>query len=446
MPAFGGPAHHDGRHDEDLLAAWNHFAATCPMDADVIVIGAGPSGLMAARKLAEGGRQVLLLEARDRTGGRAHTTYDEQGESIERGAEFVHGRLPRTMALLKEAGLSYTASGGEWIQVRGGAASDERAAGDWPHFLRKLKGLKEDMSLQEFLEQHFPEERYAALKDRAIGYAEGYDAADASKVSAMALYEEWSGDEEEEYRIDEGYSGLCDYLRARCEKAGCRILLAHPVSGIRPDGTGVTVVSGTREFRAERVVVALPLGVLQSGGGVIDGATEQMAALRSLGFGQVIKIVLRFREPFWEERYPGLGFLFSGAAIPTWWTQAPEESTVLTGWLAGPAATRRAGLSDRQLLGEAMESLEHLFSIEQASLQAELTEVHIANWSKDPYTLGAYAYATVGSAAAISRLSQPLAGRIWLAGEYMYAGPAMGTVEAALVSGQDTAQAVLASC
>jgi len=143
--------------------------------------------------------------------------------------------------------------------------------------------------------------------------------------------------------------------------------------------------------------------------------------------------------------HPGLGFLFSGAEIPTWWTQAPEESTVLTGWLAGRAARKCTGLSDRQLLSVALNALSILFSIDADSLKAELAEVHIVNWSADPYTMGAYAYATVGSASALALLSKPVAGRVWFAGEYLYTGAAMGTVEAALVSGSNVASALLSA-
>src|SRR5690606_40798975 len=95
------------------------------MHADTIMSGAGPAGLMAANELAKAGRSVLVLEARDRIGGRAHTLYDERGESVETGAEFVHGKLPVTMALLKRAGLSYTATAGKWLVMKGGAVVED---------------------------------------------------------------------------------------------------------------------------------------------------------------------------------------------------------------------------------------------------------------------------------------------------------------------------------
>jgi monoamine oxidase len=115
----------------------------------------------------------LILEARDRIGGRAHTLSSNSGPPLELGAEFVHGELDITISLLKEAGLSYTATSGKWMQVKSGTSEDLDDVGDWSTLMKKLKGLEEDMTLQDFLEMYFPEARHAALKDRAISFAEG---------------------------------------------------------------------------------------------------------------------------------------------------------------------------------------------------------------------------------------------------------------------------------
>lgn len=74
------------------------------MQSDILIIGAGISGLTAARTLAEAGRRVTLLEASSRVGGRIHTIR-EASEIIELGAEFVHGKPPELWSLIEEANL-----------------------------------------------------------------------------------------------------------------------------------------------------------------------------------------------------------------------------------------------------------------------------------------------------------------------------------------------------
>ena len=91
------------------------------MKTDVIIIGAGASGLMAARELSKAGKKVLILEARDRIGGRIWPLDENEfGYPAQGGGEFVHGKAAVTKALLKEAGLTYSPMGGEVWTVRNG--------------------------------------------------------------------------------------------------------------------------------------------------------------------------------------------------------------------------------------------------------------------------------------------------------------------------------------
>src|SRR5215472_248089 len=88
---------------------------------DVVIVGAGVAGLTAARALAEAGRSVLLLEARDRVGGRVWTRHEiDTTAPVELGAEFIHGKIPQTLELLREAGESaLQESGTHWSLRRG---------------------------------------------------------------------------------------------------------------------------------------------------------------------------------------------------------------------------------------------------------------------------------------------------------------------------------------
>jgi monoamine oxidase len=406
---------------------------------DLIIIGAGPTGLMAAYEATRAGRKVLILEARERTGGRAYTK-----DGIEMGAEFIHGDLPILLSLVKAAGLSYEASAGEWIQLRAGETGEALTDTEWPALLKMLGTLTEDMSLQDFLSKYFKDNKYAALKDRAISFAEGFDTADASRASAKALFEEWGGiEEEEQYRIKGGYCALWEYLLNEISAKGGELLLSHAVGEISVAEDAVSVIANGQSFKARQCIVAVPLGILQGTGLLRINARDAdtyLEAIKALGFGDVIKFIFRFREPFWEAEYPDMGFLLSAAAIPTWWTQLPERSNVLTGWLGGRPATTHAAMPNEQLIDIALDTLAQIFSRERAAIDEMLVEGIVVNWSADPYARGSYAYATVGYEQALELLQQPLGGRLYFAGEYMYKGAAMGTVEAALWSGQEVAK------
>src|ERR1700759_4544445 len=114
----------------------------------IIVVGAGISGLVLARELCRAGKQVLVLEARNRAGGRIHTTTaNEFPLAAETGAEFIHGHLPETIKLLKNYDISFSRTGGEiWQLQKGIFRENEDLVGEHHHLLkRELKKLEEDL-------------------------------------------------------------------------------------------------------------------------------------------------------------------------------------------------------------------------------------------------------------------------------------------------------------
>jgi monoamine oxidase len=178
-------------------------------------------------------------------------------------------------------------------------------------------------------------------------------------------------------------------------------------------------------------------------------ARERAAAAAAIGFGNVVKILLRFRAKWWAGHggrdLADLSFLFSDATVPTWWTQHPAGHPVLTGWLAGPRAEGASPLAEAALVEMGLASLAEIFDLPLDSLGRELVASRAINWGNDPFARGAYSYATPKSREARSVLSRPDGGALFFSGEALYAGPDMGTVEAALASGQQTAQAILAA-
>ncbi|MBS1523064.1 MAG: FAD-dependent oxidoreductase [Bacteroidetes bacterium] len=424
-------------------------------NAGVIIIGAGAAGLMAAYELSKAGKQVMVLEARGRAGGRMYTLDDDLHTQL--GAEFVHGDLPVTLQLLKEANIeSIPASGEMWHSCDGKFSKNADQFEHWDLLMEKLNQLKNDISIGDFLQQEFGDEKYTTLREWVTRFVSGYDTADPFKASAFALRREWQSEDDEQHRVKGGYGRIISYLVNTSEQNGAQFYLNTVVKHIYwTHGQVEVVTSGNESFKAKQLIIALPLGVLKASPSEQASITISPSvgmckeAIGQIGFGSVVKVLLQFKTAFWEDQsvtgvdLGDMGFILSDEAIPTWWTQRPLPSTLLTGWLGGPPVERKKHMSNDELLEEGLQSLSNIFNINPDKLKNDLVASHVVNWTTDPFTLGSYAYDTIESAEARKVLNTPINYTIYFAGEYLYDGPAMGTVEAALKSGLETAMKLI---
>jgi monoamine oxidase len=438
-------------HDQRMSAAQPEF--------DVAVIGAGAAGLCAAAELCTAGRSVLLLEARERIGGRIDTRY-EAGLAlpIELGAEFIHGDAPVTRELLRRARLLAVDTSGRRAGRRGdgqpvSGSEFEQAR----QLLQQAQRLSEDQSVEQFLSTELTAPAQQPLARFVRMMVEGFDAADPRRASVKAIAAEWDGDSlQGQARPLGGYGPLLGALALQLDPARSRLRLGATVQAVEWGGAAVRITArgGQGEFsvQAATAVIALPVSILQLPSGA-DGAVrfdpplrEKRAALQSLAVGPVIKLILQFRRPFWERWQDGAftdaGFLHApDAAFPTLWTSLPFRAPLLTAWVGGPRAQHLQTRGRDELIELALGSAQQALGFPD-SLHAELVAAHLHDWGGDPYARGAYSYIGVGGAEAPRQLAQPLAERLYFAGEA--ADPdSSGTVEAALQSGRRAARALL---
>ncbi len=425
---------------------------------DVVIIGAGVAGLSAARALAEAGRSVLLLEARDRVGGRVWTRHDiDTTAPVELGAEFIHGQIPQTLELLREAGEAALGEAGtHWTFRRGTRERQSESLFDEiQRALRQAERDPRDRSFQDFLEQ-------AGLsneaKEMARRFVQGFDAADPARVSTQSIAEEWGSGgmlDAPQFRPANGYTGVLRALASKLNRDRVHVQLHTLVKAVRWQ-RGRVEVEGTfvdRPFRASAraAIVTLPIGVLQAPGAVqftpALGAGKH-AAIAGLVSGPTLKVVLRFRTVFWEEwddgRYHDASFFYSmETPFPTFWTTMPIRSPILNAWTGGPLAAGLSDLPDTEIINTAMESLRTMFGARFSGTEPELEAALVHNWQRDPYSLGAYSYVSVGhNDSARQVLAAPLEDTLFFAGEATDTTGEAATVAGALLSGSRAAREV----
>jgi monoamine oxidase len=430
---------------------------------DVAIIGAGVAGLAAGRALAEAGHSVLILEARDRIGGRVWTRHEvDMAAPIELGAEFIHGQIPQMLSLLHELGkAALDAGGAHWTLLHGKLQQrTEDLFGQVQEALKSANVLGQpDISFQEFLDQS---DRYGMSQDAkalARGFVQGFDAADPARVSAHSIAKEWGSGgmlDAPQFRPQGGYDAVLTALAGALDRTNVRLQLHTAVKSVRW-ARGMVEVEGAfldQPFRvkASKLIVTVPIGVLQLPEGAAGAIrftpaiSEKSAALAGIVSGAVLKVVLRFRNVFWEEldggRYHDASFFHSPDTLfATFWTCMPLRAPLLNAWMGGPDAARLSEASDSDIIHKALECLESVFG-DRAHARLQLESAHVHNWQRDPFSRGAYSYVSVGNNEARRALAAPLQETLFFAGEATDTEGEAATVTGALNSGTRAAREV----
>jgi monoamine oxidase len=422
--------------------------------------------LAAAADLAAKGVHVLVLEARDRIGGRIDTRRDpDVAIPIELGAEFLHGDAPETTAIVEAAGLTtIEVTGEQWGRVGGRL---QQLEGFWDRVGEVMSHINPkhtpDRSFSEFLATHPGGRRLAEARRLARDFVEGFQAADAARISARALAEGAATDESRARRLPAGYDRVPDHLARGL--AG-RIQLGAVASRVEWRPGRVRVAARTRGPAAEQLtvsaraaIVTVPIGVLQArppAPGAIAFEPDVPAirrALSGLTMGAAVRAVCAFRDPFWRGRLRALprgaalthaSFLHgSGSALPVWWTTYPLHAPILTGWSGGPATTAllTGGISAVERAVPA--ALARLFGVSPQRVARALSRCWSHDWVHDPFARGAYSYAVVGGAGAFRALARPVERTVFFAGEATLDDGRNGTVDGAIASGQRAAARVV---
>lgn len=427
-------------------------------EVDTIVVGAGVAGLTAARLLTKAGQRVVVLEARDRVGGR---TWTDRGDGVatDLGASWIHGITDSPLADAADA------FGMRTVEFTVGSYQpDSRPIAYYDPAGRRLS----DAAAQRFADDiHQADER---LVPAIAAAAPGSSYADAVEAALARL--DWDDDRtervreflrhrtEEQYGVwiddldahgldddavdgdevvfPDGFDRLADHLAD-----GVDVRLQHVVERVRWSERGVAITADRGEFAADRAVVTVPIGVLKSGAFVIDPPLPEpvAGAVRRLAMNAFEKVFLSFPTRFWDE---GVYAIRQQGEAGAWWhswydlTRLHGRPTLLT-FAAGPCAAQTRGWPEDRVADSVLAKLRRLYG----DRVPPPTRVQVTRWQDDPYARGSYAYLTLGSTPADhGLLATPVGGVLHLAGEATWTeDPA--TVTAALMSGHRAAARIL---
>ncbi len=437
----------------------------------VVVVGAGVSGLAAAQSLLAAGFSVEVLEARDRIGGRVWTDRS-LGRAIDLGASWIHGVRGNPISkLARGLPTRSTDYGSTWLyDHRGKRVPSAQLATLQRGFVQALQRgravveeRERDEALAAALERGKPTSALSPLEARhrawalasletTTGAGVGGPGAAHPDFCAGRSLSSWWYDEDEAFKgadvlFPKGYDQVFRRLVTQRPALAGSLRLGVRVQALRRSATGVSLDTSAGEVRGDFAVVTLPLGVLQAGAVRFEPAlpARHRGAIARLNMGLLDKVVLTYARPFWPTSPAFFGRFASATtgAQARYWPELMNLAAVdgrpwLMAFVGGPFARRVEGLSDAQISAELTVRLRQLFG---AHVPAP-TAVRVTRWARDPYALGSYSHVPVGASLKDHhKLTAPVGGRVFLAGEHTHA-TYPGTVHGAWLSGLRAAQQV----
>ncbi|MEN4474994.1 NAD(P)/FAD-dependent oxidoreductase [Mycolicibacterium cosmeticum] len=398
----------------------------------VAVIGAGAAGLMAASELKAAGHDVVILEARDRVGGRIHTVHFANGSWANAGAEWINSTDSTVHELCERYGLELTPRYGFESYAFDGVL--ESRDDEFQRIGEQLDRLAASIgdraqpwndSVARDLDRYHVAEWLAGLdnidqelRQRYRVYIRGEYMVEPEKLSLAALVLAHAGTAGDGYaRFTRGTTALTAAMAS--ELGSARIYLDAPVQAITTSGASVTVVTTRDRYTVDAVIVTAPLPALQ------HITIEPAPDLPQLGHGRGGKLLVPYRDRLWEREDPAAKPAESSFEFV--YDNASHQSST-----AGVLAAYSMDVIDD-------DDVLRAFATWFPGLPAPAERPVKAWWSTERESGTTYSAPRPGDLDALRRLREPF-GRIHLAGEHTEV--TFGYIESALASGRRVAREV----
>lgn len=418
----------------------------------VVIVGAGMAGMAAAHTLSQQGYDPLLLEGRDRIGGRVWTSSQWQGMPVDLGASWIHGvkgnpltqlakdAKARTAATNYASSLLYGADG-KPITTQG-ERQLERWQGELDDAIAWAQDQDDDRSIQAAVEEQLDWASLAPAERQLVDFLVNSTMEQEYGGSSTALSAHWFDDGkffggDDAFLLD-GYGTLIQHLAK-----GRKVQLGETVTRIEWAATPLKVTTTKAVYEADQVIITLPLGVLKANTvkfvPALPAAKRQ--AIQKLGMGILNKCYLHFPKAFWPTTVDWLEQIPSQRGEWAEWVSLMRVAKwpVLLGFNAADHGLAIEKWDDQAIVDSAMQSLRRLFG----RTIPDPLGYQLTRWGADPFARGAYSFNALG---ALPQMRDDLAAN--LGSKLFFAGEATNreyasTVHGAYLSGVRAAQEVI---
>ena len=421
-----------------------------PREAEVIVIGAGMAGLAAARQLADRDYDVILLEARDRIGGRTWTD-NSLGLPLDLGASWIHGVNKNPMTTLADkinAPRVVTDYDSITRYKSDGAELSNQEDADIDALLEQFaeqvavwqEEADNDASLQDALDMFISNKRFSREGMMNLLYAvnTALEHEYGADISDLSL---WEFDQDGELKGEDvifpnGYGQLAQSLAD-----GLDIRLNYIVRRVEYSSDGARVTTDQGTFEAKAVLVAVPLGVLKQNAIAFEPSLPgwKTESINRLNMGVLNKCYLKFPEVFWDEESHLLGYVSEEKGRWCEWVNfaALIDQPILLGFNAGEFGYEIESWSDEEIVASAMQILRTIYGDSIPNPEGYI----ITRWGRDPFAFGSYSHIPpFASGADYDALAKPVE-NLFFAGEATHR-QFPSTVHGAYLSGQRAAEEI----
>ena len=437
-----------------VLLAPNLLASYCKdenitnsIGKTVLIIGAGISGLAAAKKLKDKGFTVIVLEAQEKIGGRLRTDRS-MGIAFDEGASWIHGPNGNPITkLASQAGANTYLTDDNNLDVfdnNGTAYSDAFLDRQYTKFENALNAVRragtKRQSFQTIFNSLYPTQANNRLwKYMLSAYLEFDTGGDISKLSSKYFYDDeaFSG---KDVIVINGYDKVANLLGQ-----GLDIRLNSRVTEINYNATKSLVKVNENSIEADYVIVSVPLGVLKNNSISFQPSlpTLKLSAIQNIQMGNVNKFLYIWNTPFWDTNIQYIGYTPDTKGKFNYLMNMSKFLPTTNGLMTfafGDYATVTETMTDAQIISEVMAQLKTIYG----NSIPNPTNMLRTKWGQNIYTFGAYSFATNGTTSAdFDTLSTEINNKVFFAGEHTERDY-RGTVHGAYLSGIREADKIIA--